>query len=194
MSIKKEYLILVAIILVLSLYIILHKRDRSHYRLPEPPKVMQKEISRIEITKQDTAIVLKKTNNTWEIVPQGYSADANQVSSMLDVIEKLILTALVSESKNYERYELDEENKLVVRAWAGDTLRREFEIGKAAATFRHTFVRLSDDYRVYHARGNFRNKFDLGVDNLRDKTVLAFNAGEIQQMRFSKGEQSIVFT
>ena len=194
MNIKKEYFILVAIILVLSLYIILHKRDKSHYRLPEPPKVMQKEISRIEITSKDAAVVLKKKDNGWEILPQGYSADANKVRNMLDIIEKLILTALVSESKNYERYDLDEDEKLVVKAWAGDTLRREFEIGKAATTFRHTFVKLSDDHRVYHARGNFRNRFDLGVDSLRDKTVLAFDAAEIQEMRFSKEGQSLVFT
>ena len=86
MNVKKEYLILVALILVLSLYIILHKRDKSHYRVPELPKVTKKEISKVEITKQDTAIVLKRTKDTWEIVPQGYSADANQVNSMLDVM------------------------------------------------------------------------------------------------------------
>jgi hypothetical protein len=194
MNIKKEYLILVALILVLSLYLILHKRDKSHYRLPEFPKVMQKEISKVEISQQDTTIVLNRKDNHWNIVPQGYPADANQVESMLDVIEKLSLTALVSESKNYKRYQLDEGNKVIVKAWSGDTLRRKFEIGKAAATFQHTFVKLSDDSRVYQASGNFRNKFDASVDNLRDKTVLAFDAKDIQEIRLSKGEQSIVFT
>ncbi len=194
MNVKKEYLILVALILVLSLYIILHKRDKSHYRVPELPKVTKKEISKVEITKQDTAIVLSRRENGWKIEPLGYPADDNQVKSMLDVIEQLMLTALVSESKNYERYQLDEDNKVMVKAWTGDTLRREFEMGKAAPTFRHTFVKLSDDYRIYHARGNFRNQFDLGVDNLRDRTVLDFEASDIQQMRLSNGEQSIVFT
>jgi hypothetical protein len=155
---------------------------------------MQKEISKVEISQQDTTIVLNRKDNHWNIVPQGYPADANQVESMLDVIEKLSLTALVSESKNYKRYQLDEGNKVIVKAWSGDTLRRKFEIGKAAATFQHTFVKLSDDSRVYQASGNFRNKFDASVDNLRDKTVLAFDAKDIQEIRLSKGEQSIVFT
>jgi len=194
MNVKKEHLILVALILVLSLYLILHKRDKSHYRLPEFPKVMKKEISKVEISNQDKTIVLNRKDNSWHIVPQGYPADANQVESMLDVIEKLSLTALVSESKNYKRYNLDEGNKLIVEAWSGDTLRREFEIGKAATTFQHTFVKLSEDHRVYQARGNFRSKFAVSVDNLRDKTVLAFDAEEIQEIRLSKGEQSIVFT
>jgi Domain of unknown function (DUF4340) len=191
MNIKKEYLILVAIILVLSLYIIFYKRDKSHYRLPELPKVMQKEISKVEISKQDTTLVLNKRDNRWGIEPQGYPADANQVKSMLDVIEKLTLTALASESKNYERYKLDGDNKVIVKAWAGDTLRREFEIGKAATTFQHTFVKLSDDYRVYHARGNFRRKFDQTSKNLQDKIVLSFVRSEIKEIHITKGEQSM---
>ena len=91
---------------------------------------MQKEISKVEISKQDTTIVLNRKDNSWQIMPQEYPADANQVESMLDVIEKLSLTALVSESKDYKRYQLEEDNKLIVKAWSGDTLRREFEIGK----------------------------------------------------------------
>jgi hypothetical protein len=194
MNIRKEYLILFALIVVLSLYLILHERDKSHYRLPEFPEVMKKEISRVEISKQDTTVGLKKKENRWQIVPQGYPADANQLESLLDVIEKLSLTALVSESKNYKRYQLDEDNKLIVKAWSGDTLRREFQIGKAATTLQHTFVKLSEDHRVYQARGNFRNKFDLNADNLRDRTVLSFDAEDIQEIRLSKGEQLIVFS
>ena len=194
MTVKREYLILVVLILGLSLYLALYKRDKSHYRLPELPKVVKRDISKVEIFKQNTTIVLNKRDNSWHIVPQGYSADTSLVESMLDVLEKLSLTALVSESKNYERYNLDEDNKVIVKAWSGDTLKREFEIGKAATTFQHTFVKLSEDYRVYQARGNFRNKFDLSVDNLRDKTALSFNAKDIQEIRLSKGVQSIVFT
>jgi len=194
MNVKKEYLILVVLILGLSLYLALHKRDKSHYQLPELPKVAKKEISKIEISKQDTTIVLNKKDNVWHIVPQGYPADASQVESMLDVIEKLNLTALVSESKNYERYNLDEDNKVVVKAWSGNTLSREFDIGKVATTSQHTFVKLSGDHRVYQARENFRSKFDLNVDNLRDKIVLAFDPRDIQEMHISKGEKSIIFT
>lgn len=194
MNVKKEYLILVVLILGLSLYLALYKRDKSHYRLPEFSKVVKKEISKVEISKQDATIVLNKRDNGWQIVPQGYPADASQVESMLDVLEKLSLTALVSESKNYERYNLGEENKVIVKAWSGDTLSREFEIGKAATTFQHTFVKLSDDHRVYQARGKFRSKFDLNVDNLRDKIVLAFDARDIQEIRLGEKEQSIVFT
>ncbi len=193
MKVRREYLILVVIILALSLYLVLHKRDTFHYRLPETPRVMGKEITKIQISKQDTDIVLNKKDDAWQIFPQGYPADANQVKNILDAIEKFTLTALVSESKNYDRYHLDNDNKIKVKAWAGDTLKREFEMGRPATTFRHTFVKLNGDHRVYHARGNFRSRFDLTVDSLRDKTVLSFKKGEIQEIGISKGEQTMVF-
>jgi hypothetical protein len=194
MNIKKEYLILAVLIVGLSLYLALHKRDKSHYQLPELPRVVKKDISKVEISKNDKTFVLNKKDNVWHIMPQGYPADASQVESMLDVIEKLSLTALVSESKDYERYNLDKDNKVIVKVWSGDTLSREFDIGKAATTFQHTFVKLGKDDRVYQARGNFRSKFDLNVDSLRDKIVLAFDPRNIQEMLISKGEKSIVFS
>ncbi len=193
MKIKKEYSILLAVIIALSLYLTLRNPDRTLYKLPEVPEVARKDISKIEIAKPDISIVLNKQGGSWHIAPQAYSADTDMVKNMLDVIEKLTLTALVSESKNYDRYNLNDNEKIVVKAWKEDTLRREFEVGKAATSYRHTFVKLAGDDRVYHARGNFRDKFDQTVDNLRDKTVLSFDQTEIQEIRIAKGEQLMVF-
>lgn len=193
MKIKKEYSILLAVIIALSLYLTLRNPDRTQYQLPEVPEVDRKDISKIEIAKPDISIVLNKQGGSWHIAPQAYSADTDKVKNMLDVIEKLTLTALVSESKNYDRYNLNDNEKIVVKAWKEDTLRREFEVGKAATSYRHTFVKLAGDDRVYHARGNFRDKFDQTVDNLRDKTVLSFDQTEIREIRIAKGEQLMVF-
>jgi hypothetical protein len=112
---------------------------------------------------------------------------------MLDVIKELTVTTLVSESKNYIRYDLDDDKKITVRAWTGGTLTREFEVGKAATSSRHTFVMLADDDRVYHAQGNFRGRFDQTIERLRDKTVLFFDQSEIQEIHISKGEEAMVF-
>ncbi len=54
-------------------------------------------------------------------------------------------------------------------------------------------MKLIGDDRVYHARGNFRAKFDLTVDNLRDKTVLSFDQPEIQEIRITRGRKVTVF-
>jgi hypothetical protein len=70
-------------------------------------------------------------------------------------------------------------------------LKRNFDIGKAAASFRHTFVRLNGDSRVFHAEDNFRSKFDFTIDDLRDKTVLSFKATDIQQAQVIKDAHSV---
>ena len=53
MKIKKEYVILVVIIVALSLYLILRDRDRTHYQLPTVSKIAGKDISKIEILTPD---------------------------------------------------------------------------------------------------------------------------------------------
>jgi hypothetical protein len=194
MKIKKEYYILFAIILILALYLLFRDRDKTHYQIPKVPTITKKDITKIEISKKpDTSIVLNKKDERWHIAPQGYPADDNKVKPMLDVIENLTLTAMVSESKNYERYDLNDDKKIIIKAWAGEALKRKLEVGKAASSYRHTFVKLTGDHRVYHARENFRGKFDQNVDNLRDKMVLAFDKAQIQEIHITKGEKSIVF-
>jgi hypothetical protein len=190
MRIRKEYIILVAVILALSLYLLLRKQDRTHYKLPGVTPIAQADISKIEISNKGSAITLIKNDAIWRIAPEGYPADAGKVRDMLDKIEKLALTALVSESKDFARYNLGVDQKLTVKAWAGDTLKRDFAIGKVAPSYRHTFVQVSGDYRVYHASGNFGGVFDQTVDNIRDKVVLKFDKAEITEIRVSKGKES----
>ncbi len=194
MKIKKEYFILAGLMVVLILYLVLHRSNRTHYKLPDISKVSGKEISKLEIGKPDKAVVLNKKDNTWHIEPKGYLADSDKVKNMLDLIEKLTVTALVSESKNYVRYDLTHDKKITVKAWQGKTLKREFDIGKAATTYQHTFVRLGTDPNVYHAIGDFRRKFDQTVDELRDKAVLSFTEKNIREITLTKDKKTMILS
>lgn len=185
MKLKKEYFILAGVMVALILYLFLHKSNRTHYRLPKIPAVSGKQISKLEVTKSGKTIVLNKNDNTWHIGSKAYPADSVKVKNMLNVVEKLTLTALVSESKNYVRYDLSNDKKINVKAWHEKTLSREFDIGKVAATYQHTFVRLAADPNVYHARGDFRQKFDQTVDDLRDMTVLSYTQKDIREIKLT---------
>jgi hypothetical protein len=191
MKIKKEYIVLVAVILALSLYLVFRNPDRTHYELPKIPEIAGADISKIEISKQGSTIILNKKDNEWHIEPKGYLADVDKVKAMLDGMEKLTVTTLVSESENYNRYDLDDDKKITVKAWQGDALKRDLEVGKTASSFQHTFVKLSGDARVYHGQGNFRGQFDQTVEGLRDKTVLSFDRNEIQEIHITKGKEVI---
>jgi hypothetical protein len=194
MKIKKEYIILVLIIILLSVYLYKRSADRTLYELPELAQVNEKELTKLEITRDKTVMVLNKKDDKWYIAPAEYPTDANKVKDMLNAMKDLALTALVSESKNYNRYELDEGQKINVKAFQGDSLKLDIDVGKSASSFRHTFVRPSGDERVFHAQGNLKNAFDVNVDTLRDKTVLSLNAADIQQININKEQQSLAFT
>lgn len=192
MKLKKEFIILFIIIAALISYLLLHKKDRTHYQLPTVPEIAKSRITQIDIATSKDAVTLNRKDKTWFIGPEEYPADPDKVNSMLDVIEALTITALVSESENYLRYDLDDDKKITVKAWEGTTIKRRFDIGKSASTFRHTFVKMEKDSKVYHARGDFRHKFDLTLDKLRDKNVLSFEPEQIKTVQISKDKQTIV--
>jgi hypothetical protein len=191
MKFKKEYVILILIIAALSAYLFMRSFNRTHYQLPEISRLEPGKITKIEIANNGGSLVLEKKDNQWFLDPQGYLADANRVEDMLKVIEALNLTALVSDAKDYSRYDLDPEKRISVKAWLGDTLQRDFDIGKTASSFRHTFVKLGGDNRVFHASDNFRGKFEQTVDSLRDKNVLAFKTTDIQEVQITRDQESV---
>ncbi|RPJ81484.1 MAG: DUF4340 domain-containing protein [Deltaproteobacteria bacterium] len=190
---KKEYILLAVIFVLLLLYLAFHQSDNIHYQLPEISKIQPKTISKIEITKDADKITLTRKDDKWMIMPEQYPADSGMVNQILDIVGNLSVTALVSESENYLRYELDEKNRIHVRAFAGDDIKREFYIGKTAPSFNHTFIRLEKDPGVYHAGENFRAKFDQTADNLRDKTALSFNMNDIQEVMIEKEKRQMAF-
>ena len=194
MKMKKEYLILAAVIVGLSIYLFARKTDRALYELPQLPEVSGKKISKIEISGPEGKMVLNRADEDWSIGPQKYPASKNKVEQMIDTIEDLTLTALISESKDYIRYDLSDDKKVSVKAWTGDSLSREFEVGKTAPSFQHTFVKLAGDAKVYHARDNFRNKFDQSLNDLRDKSVLSFAVNDIQEVNLTRGSESLMFS
>ena len=191
MKLKKEYVILALVIVALSVYLVMRQSDRTQYELPEISRLAAKEISKLQITRDKAVIAITKKDEKWYIGTEEYPADGSKIEKMLNAIENLTLTALVSESKNYNLYELDDEQKINVKAWQGNDLKREVDLGKTASSFRHTFVKLAGDERVYHARGNFRDNFDDTEDALRDKLVLTLNEADIQQIQITKNQQPL---
>ncbi len=192
MKLKKEILLLAAVIVGLSIYLAVRKQDRALYDLPTLPPVSGGDITRIEVKAPRQTLVLERAEGNWTVGSEKYPADSLKVQQMIDTIEGLALTELISTSGDAVRYDLTDDKKIAVKAFAGDSPQREFDIGKTAPSFRHTFVRISGNPNVYNARDNFRSKFDLQVSDLRDKQVLSFSASEIQQLRLTKGADSRV--
>jgi len=195
MKLKKEYLILFGVILVLLVLLLGGgRRNKMSYRVPDLDRVSEESITKIEISSAGETIVLSGKDSSWTILPQEYKADLDKVSSMLGIVENLTLTELAAENKDYQRYELDDEKKITVNAYSGDDLVRTFDVGKVSSTYRHTFVRVGDDSRVYVARESFRSTFEVESGDLRDKTVMTFDLNEITAILIEQEDSTLHFS
>ncbi len=193
MKLKKEYVLLLLAIVVLSVYLFMRSEDQSHFEMPELAQVDSESIDRLVVSKGDRTVELQKKDDHWVVGPQSYKGDSIKIQNMVRSAADLTLTALVSESGNLERYGLSDNLKINVHAYSGEKQVREFDIGRRAPTNQHTFVALTGSPKVYHARGNIDGTYDHTVDELRDETVLAYDQSEITTITLTRGEQSATF-
>jgi hypothetical protein len=99
---------------------------------------------------------------------------------------------VISDSKDYMRYGLDNENRIVVKALSDESPQRVVEIGYQADVRNCTFIKLENDNRVYQARGDLREVFSTDTDDIRDKSVLSFNIEETNSVYLSRGGKNLL--
>lgn len=165
MAKKKEYFILIVIILGLGVYILFGRPQNTHYNLIALPEIQKSKFSKIQIDSPDNSVLIKKQSGEWVLAKEHNTADRKKIEEILDVLKDLQVSALVSKSGNYARYDLAPEKKIRVRAWSRDKLVRDFALGKLAPTGQHTFISLSKDNNVYHAPGRLRDYFQAETED-----------------------------
>lgn len=195
---KKEYIVLIILIIGLSLYLGLRKDDQVHYELPAIPKVDTTRIDRIEIAKADRLVVLNKGENGWTVTDKQFAANPDEIKQMLDTLKAIKLSALVSEAKEIARYELDDAHAIKIKALAKNQVLRSIIIGKTAPSNNHTFICLDAqkealNQTVYQANGNFKPQFDKEAADFRDKKVLGFDLESIKKITLEKQEQTATY-
>ncbi|MCK5695378.1 MAG: DUF4340 domain-containing protein [Desulfobacula sp.] len=183
---KKEYLILIALILSLSAYLLFHKESKDNYTLPAIVKIDVSKITGLVIDRKEGAIEFIKKEKKWLLTDKEYPADSSSVENMLDTLKTLKLSALVSQKGDLKRYELDDEKYIRVKVMEGAKSIFEFTMGKAAPTFNHTFVMLKNDNNIYLSNGSFKSYFDKTQDDFRDKKVLKFKEESIKRFTIEK--------
>ncbi len=194
MKIRPPILILAALIVLLGVYLARRGTDRTHYELPALPPVAVQEITRLEIEGLGKRQSLIRRDDRWVTEEKQHPADPARMREMLEALAATRLTALAAESGSLAPYDLDDSRRLRVRAFAGERLVRDLEVGKTAPSFRHTFVRLPGDGRVYHATENYRFRFESALDEVRSRTVLAVRRGDIREILLEAAGRILVLT
>ncbi len=193
MKVRKEALILAVIIIGLSLYLIFNKQDRNLYEVPRLESLTVAEISKLRIASSENTIVITRKAGKWVVDEAAYPGDESKIKRVSELVANLKLATLISESKAYERYELDDAHKISIQVWQTDKLVREFDIGKTAPSQRHTFVKLADDHKVYQASENLRSQLKGDTDAFRDKSVMTYDTTQIKSVHIQSGPERQVF-
>lgn len=164
---KKEYLILIGVIVLACVYLFTREESRDHYTLPEIEKIDTSQLTSILITKENETIFFQKENSEWTVTEEKLPTDRGSVQDMLDTVKTFKLTTLVSQKKDFQRYELDDKKRVLVEFKKGTKTIFKMTIGKLAPGFNHTFVMVNDDTNIYHANGSFRGHFNRSADDFK---------------------------
>lgn len=191
---KKEYMILVVAIIALGLYLVFNKTDRTHYEIPEVDTPDAELITRLEIMGPSGRLMLKKAGDTWLSDPDGYPIEKGKIDGMLKSLSELDVVSLVSEAESYVQYDLGNDKRVFVEASSVETPLLRLEIGKAASTQRHTYVKLDGDKNVYQVSGNIRRTFDVEIWAIRDKKVLGFDRSAVTGLTIESGGEKLSLT
>jgi hypothetical protein len=191
---KKEYLIPLVIIALVASYLYFRRTDQVNYQLPQLAAVDIKAVTSIQVSSGGQNVTIKGKDRAWTIEPAGYPADFLKVQKMLHDIGALELTDMVSDSKNYSRYDLGPDGRITVKAYAGERLVRQFDVGKVAPSSRHTYVMLPGDPRVYQAKDSFRDDFQGTATSFRDRKVLGFVMDDVRKATITMGARSVTLT
>ncbi len=171
---NKKTLILVGITALLILVLIFQKScDRN--QTPVIPK-LQNEITLIEIEQNSNKTSIQNVNNEWLINNVLYPADIQQVSRMLTSLENIKLFSHISTKENDERYDLDENSVITVKAYSNNSLLRTVYLGKNSSSGNQVYIKIDNDKSVYLVKNNMRAIFSKSVEELRNKNIMNFDS------------------
>ncbi len=189
MKIKKEYVLLSVLIFALAGYLFFKKTNRLHYTLPVSPIIAKNDIVKLELHKGEKQTTLTKKDGVWFVSPGNYPADAEKIDKLIGDINDFSINTLASESGDYLRYDLTEDKRIAVKVFGEKGPLFSFAVGKRATTFKHTFVMIEGDKRVFQTQGNFRSDFEQGPQDLRDKNVLPLVKDAVVSLEITEGSK-----
>ena len=176
-----QHLILGIISVLLLLYIIFRSTGNINYELPEFSTVEPDSISRISIVGPDTQLDFTKTEGQWFIAPEGWQAENSNLTAIAKAIGDMNVADLISTSGNPGIYDLEEDQRFLVKAYEGESVVRELYVGKVSNNGIYTYVMFPGDDNIYSVRGNLPSRVKE-KNEMRDKRFVQIARNSVLKM------------
>ncbi len=153
------------------------------------------EVSKLVIKQDDgEPVELDKQQGVWKIVnPAKYKADAERISTLLSSLSNARIDDFTSDKPaNLAQYGLDKPS-LQVSVFSGPAqARQSLEFGKkeSGANKDDYYVRRGEKPNVYTVHNYVFVDADKGLNDLRDRTVLAFDSDQVEGVKVTGGGKS----
>ena len=164
-----------------------------------PPTILkldQGSITRVELTKKDSAPVVldKSSSGEWQITsPKTLRADQTAVGAVVSSLSSLDSQRLVEDkAANVAQYGLAQAALQVVIAEKGNKSQKLL-IGDDTPTGGAAFAMLAGDPRVFTIANYNKTSLDKSLSDLRDKRLITENPDKISRVELVKKGQDIEF-
>ena len=185
MKIRKNIIIPIGAIIILGLYLLFNNTGQINYIIPDFTVLDVLKIDSISINGPRGTIDLYSDNGIWKLNPDNLRAEPSKINDMLSFLENPQFIDMVSNTKNYQNYGLDNQYitvKVKIENNISDNSDRELYIGDLNNSGQFVFVRRPDNKAVFTVRKNIKNMFDVNDIDLIDKRILNFDTGKIDKI------------
>lgn len=168
--------------------------DRVELVVPKQDKKNDEEAAEPTDTKPDQFVLVKKGDEDWALeAPAAYKANASNVQSLIDNLEKLKVVETVSSGTDaYDRWGVTEEKALhVVVKKGGDTVLDAY-FGEDGS--RGQMVRFAGRDGVFAVKGYSRYHYGRDLKGWRDKTIFKFEDADAELVTIKNENGTFTFT
>jgi hypothetical protein len=136
-------------------------------------------------------VELVNGDHSWTLQFKGKTYRADQ-SIPKGILSELISTRAeriaATEQSEWSKFQLSEDSAIHVRLEARGKIVADFYVGKFSfqqPNTMTTYIRLANDDKVYAVNGYMAMTFNRNPNDLRDKTLVNVNAGDITKVSFA---------
>jgi Domain of unknown function (DUF4340) len=196
MKIRKNMIIPIGAILILGLYLLFNNTGQINYTVPEFTIIDTLEMETININGPNGTIDLYSDNGVWKLNPDNLRAEPSRIKDMLSFLENPIFIDMVSNTKNYQNYGLNNNEyitvKVKIKSNKSKNPDRELYIGDLNETDQFVFVRIPDNKAVFTLKANIKNMFDVNEKDLIDKKILNYDTSKIIKINIISDDKIIM--
>jgi hypothetical protein len=139
-------------------------------------------------------IKLAQTNDLWKIVaPKEYNADKAKMVSLLSKVKNSSIKEFIEENpENLAQYGLDQPTNTLSLLIGDDNTQKTLLLGNTDQTKKGVYAKYEAARNVFLVPMDLAEEFPKKLNDLRDRTLLAFNDNGIQKIELRSSAETVV--